>query len=172
MGKAVRNERLKMQNQTSKITNRQPRRGFTLIEVMIATLLIGLAIAALVAANGTLSMANGLGTDKSTAEFLAEQIRELTALLAVVDPETALTAFGPEEGSLAGYDDVDDFDGATFSPPIGADRVALNGFAAPTSTSWWPTTPANSCGSRCASSRADGRSPPRPGSGRGTERTV
>lgn len=104
-------------------------RGFTLIEVLIATLLVGFSIAALMAANGTLTMANGAATDQSTAEFLVEQIRELTATLAVVDPTTGTATFGPEEASVTSYDDVDDFDGPPFSPPIGANRAALAEFA-------------------------------------------
>lgn len=103
-------------------------RGFTLAEVLIATILIGTAIAALVAANGSFSMANSAGADLSTAEFLIEQVRELTAMLAVVDPETEITTFGPEEPNLAGYDDVDDLNGATFSPPINANRATLSEF--------------------------------------------
>jgi len=103
--------------------------GFSLIEVLIAILLVGLAIVSLVAANSAFTKANGAGTDLSTAEFLIEQIRELTTLLAVVDPQSATAKFGPEETSLASYDDLDDFDGANFSPPISASRVALNTFA-------------------------------------------
>jgi prepilin-type N-terminal cleavage/methylation domain-containing protein len=104
--------------------------GFTLIEVLIAILLVGLAITALVVANGAFTIANGAGADLSTAEFLIEQIRELTALLPVVDPETTTATFGPEEANLAGYDDLDDFSGASFSPPISADRQVLNDFTA------------------------------------------
>jgi len=105
--------------------------GFSLIEVLIAILLVGLAIASLVAANIAFTKANGAGADLSTAEFLVEQIRELTTLLPVVDPQsgTATSPFGPEEATLTDYDDVDDFDGANFSPPIGADRKPLNAFA-------------------------------------------
>jgi len=122
-----------MKSQTLRIKRRESIGGFTLVEVLIATVLIGLSIAALLAANGTLTMANGAGTDQSTAEFLAEQIRELTTMLPVVDPQTTTvttsTPFGPEEASLAAYDDMDDFDGASFSPPIGADRTILSAFA-------------------------------------------
>ena len=100
--------------------------GFSLIEALIAIVLVGLAVASLLAANGAFTKANGAGTDLSTAEFLVEQIRELTALLPVIDPETEDATFGPESGeTLAGYDDLDDFDGASFSPPIGADRIPL-----------------------------------------------
>lgn len=106
------------------------RKGFTLIEVLIATVLVGLAIAALLLASQSFTMANASGADLSTAEFLIEQIRELTALLPVIDPEGGTTTFGPEEAGLAAYDDLDDFDGATFSPPINAGRAVLNNFAA------------------------------------------
>jgi len=104
--------------------------GFSLIEVLIAVVLVGLAITALVVASNSFTMANGAGTDLSTAEFLVEQIRELTALLPVVDPQSGTATFGPEEANLSGYDDLDDFDGASFSPPISANRDVLNDFAA------------------------------------------
>jgi hypothetical protein len=103
--------------------------GFSLIEVLIATLLVGLAIVSLVAANIAFTKTNGAGVDLSTAEFLIEQIRELTVLLAVVDPQSGTATFGPEEATLAGYDDLDDFNGANFSPPISANRTVLNAFA-------------------------------------------
>ena len=69
--------------------------GFTLIEVMIAIILVGLAIASLVGANSAFTQANGAGTELSTAEFLLEQIKELTATLAVVDPTTTTTTLSP-----------------------------------------------------------------------------
>jgi prepilin-type N-terminal cleavage/methylation domain-containing protein len=110
--------------------NRQLNSGFSLIEVLIAIILIGLAIASLIAANSSFTEANAAGTDLSTAEFLLEQIRELTTLLPVIDSNDGTSTFGPEEATLADYDDLDDFDGANFSPPISADREVLNDFAA------------------------------------------
>ncbi len=112
------------------IVNRQLNRGFSLIEVLIAIILVGLAIASLVAANGAFTKANSAGTELSTAEFLVEQVRELAVLLPVIDPNTGESTFGPEEATLAEYDDLDDFDDAAFSPPISADREVLNDFAA------------------------------------------
>ena len=109
------------------------KNGFTLIEVLIAVIMVGLAIAALVGANLSFTKANGMGANISTAEFLSEQIRELTTMLAVVDPQSGTATFGAEEGSLANYDDIDDFDGAgnglTFNPPITSARSALTDFA-------------------------------------------
>ena len=112
------------------IVNRQLNSGFSLIEVLIAIILIGVAIASLVTANIAFTKANSAGTDLSTAEFIVEQIRELATLLPVIDPNTETSMFGPEEASLADYDDLDDFDGASFSPPICAVREVLNDFAA------------------------------------------
>ncbi len=104
--------------------------GFSLIEVLIAIILVALAIASLVAANGSFTKATGAGTNLSTAEFLIEQIRELTVLLPVIDPQTGISTFGPEEANLTDYDDLDDFDGASFFPPISADRNILDDSAA------------------------------------------
>jgi type II secretory pathway pseudopilin PulG len=106
------------------------RRAFTIIEALIAIILVGLAIASLVAANGSFTKANGAAADLSTAEFLIEQVRELTTMLAVVDPQTDISTFGPEETALTNYDDLDDFDEASFSPPINANRQPLNDLAA------------------------------------------
>jgi prepilin-type N-terminal cleavage/methylation domain-containing protein len=111
--------------------SRQLNSGFSLIEVLVAIILVGLAIVSLIAANNSFTQANAAGTDLSTAEFLIEQMRELTTLLPVIDPNTGTSTFGPEAGeTLANYDDLDDFDGASFSPPIGADRGVLDNFAA------------------------------------------
>lgn len=110
--------------------NTRYKSGFTFIEVLFAVLLVGLAIASLLSANATFTKANGAGADLSTAEFIIAQIREFSMLLPVIDPETEYATFGPETGeTLADYDDLDDFDGATFSPPISAERTVLNEFA-------------------------------------------
>ena len=105
-------------------------KGFTLIEIMIATILVGLAVTALVVANNAFTQSNGASVELSTAEFLIEQIRELTTLVAVRDPQTTTITFGPEESSVANYDDLDDFDSASFSPPINITRSQLNDLSA------------------------------------------
>ena len=105
--------------------------GFTLIEVLFGIILVGISIACLVATNITSTRANNTGMNLSTAEFLLEQIRELTTLLPVIDPNTGDDIFGPESGEiLSDYDDVDDFDGVNISPPISSNREVLNDFTA------------------------------------------
>jgi len=84
------------------------RKGFTLLEILIAVVLIGLAVAGLVASSISFTQANGFGTDFSTAEFLVQQVRELTAM---VD-----------------YSDLFNYDGQSFNPPKGANNEALNDF--------------------------------------------
>jgi prepilin-type N-terminal cleavage/methylation domain-containing protein len=110
--------------------------GFSLVEVLVAVALVGVAIVALVAANSVFTQNNSAALDMSTAEYLIEQIRELTmqalppltGMLPVVDPEVG-TEFATKEGSPAAYDDVEDFDNETFSPPINADRQQLGVFS-------------------------------------------
>lgn len=103
--------------------------GFTLVEVLLAIVVISLALVSLLAANSVFTQTNAAGTNLSTAEFLIEQIKELSAPLAAIDPDPGAPTFGAEEGSLALYDDLDDFDGRTFSPPINANRQPLNDLA-------------------------------------------
>ncbi len=105
-------------------------KGFTLVEILMAVVIIGIAIAALVGANGAFTQVNGAAVSLSTAEFLIEEIRELTTMLPVVDPESGIDTFGPEsdETTVAAYDDLDDFDNASFCPPVDVSATALTGF--------------------------------------------
>jgi prepilin-type N-terminal cleavage/methylation domain-containing protein len=89
------------------------KHGFTLIEVLIATLLVGLAIASLLVANSSFTKANAAATDLSTAEFLIEQVRE--------------RSISVNYDNLYG---LEHFDNVTFSPPISVDGESLNDFAA------------------------------------------
>ena len=61
------------------------KQAFTLIEVLIAIILVGLAIASLLGANLAFTRANGTGAQLSTAEFLIEQIREQTVTTPFAD---------------------------------------------------------------------------------------
>jgi prepilin-type N-terminal cleavage/methylation domain-containing protein len=54
-------------------------KGFTLIEAMIATLLIGIAIVSLVVSSQAFTRVNSAGINLSTAEFLVEEVRARTA---------------------------------------------------------------------------------------------
>jgi len=102
--------KFEIQNSKFKISRLWRGGGFSLIEVLIAAVLIGLAIAALLGASRSFTIANASGADLSTAEFLIEQIRERSALLS--------------------FDDLNGLaSGSPFSPPISADGNVLNDFA-------------------------------------------
>lgn len=73
-------------------------------------ILVGLAIASLLAAAGSFTTTNAVGTESTTAEFLIEQIRELT--------------------TMTNYNNLYSFDGANYSPPHNAAGGILNNFAA------------------------------------------
>ncbi len=105
-------------------------KGFTLAEILVAVVIIGIAIAALVGANGAFTQVNGAAINLSTAEFLIEEIRELTTMLPVIDPESGTDTFGPESGeaTVADYDDLDDNDNANCCPPVDVSATALTDF--------------------------------------------
>jgi len=110
---------------------RNRKQAFTLVEVLVAIVLLGIAIVTIMTSNVSLSIANNYGTDLTTAEFLVEQIKEMTTLLPVSEPNVALPSFGIETGeTLATYDDLDDFDGLSFLPPIDSQRQTLTAYPA------------------------------------------
>jgi prepilin-type N-terminal cleavage/methylation domain-containing protein len=84
--------------------------GFTLIEALIAMVLLGFAITALITANRSLTSANGAGLELSTAEFLIEQIREATVSTLFGDLQT-------------------NFNNKTFSPPHDSQGNSLTAYA-------------------------------------------
>ena len=113
---------------TSSIGIPPKRSGFTLMETGLATIVIGLGVTSVLAlfAKGTISNING--ADLTTAVNLANNIHELTYGLKYADP-TNPGNWGPEGGeTLATYNDLDDFAGSTFSPPIDARRQSLSNY--------------------------------------------
>lgn len=89
---------------------KKQQHGFTMIEAIMAAMLLGVVIAALAAASGAFTMANGYGIDLSTAEFLIEQIRE--------------RATNMDFTTLAASD------GVSYNPPIDMEGTSLTDFSA------------------------------------------
>lgn len=105
--------------------------AFTLIEALIATVLIGVAIAALITSNVAHTQANAHGMYTSTAEFLIEEVRAMTLPMAFVEPDEIADTFGPDdnEDGVGDFDDIDDFDGFTFNPPVDVNGNSLSDFS-------------------------------------------
>jgi Tfp pilus assembly protein PilV len=84
---------------------------------LIAVVLLGIAIAAIVGSNAAFTRQTAQAGELSTAEFLIEQIRELTALMPVNDPNQ------PSNSIYSFDDDV-------FNPPIDSQQRPLTNFSA------------------------------------------
>jgi hypothetical protein len=103
--------------------------GFTLIEASLATVIIGVGVLAMVDAQSSFIVSNQWSSHAASATFLANEIRELTRPLPKHDPVvglflqddgeggSVLLGWGPDAGetTLQDFDDIDDFDGLTFS---------------------------------------------------------
>ncbi|MGE3109539.1 MAG: prepilin-type N-terminal cleavage/methylation domain-containing protein [Phycisphaerales bacterium] len=104
------------------------RRGFTLLETALTTVIIGVGVLALLESQQAFMRSNNWSTHSATGTYLANEIRELTRRLKRHDPVTGLWlqvqggtstvhGWGPDSGEtvVTDFDDVDDFDGITFS---------------------------------------------------------
>jgi prepilin-type N-terminal cleavage/methylation domain-containing protein len=89
--------------------HKRQSKGFTLIEAMFAVMLIGLVIAAIAVSSGASTMVNGVSIDLSTAEFLIEELREMT---------TTMT-----------FDALDTYTETNINPPIDINGDAMAEFS-------------------------------------------
>ena len=114
------------------------QRGFTLIEASLVTVIVGVGVLAIVAAQQAYHKQNAYSQRVGTALLLANEIREMTMHMPQNDAISNTMYWGPEpnEPTVEQYDDLDDFDGTdgtglTFSPPIDALRQPI-----PNMTGW------------------------------------
>jgi prepilin-type N-terminal cleavage/methylation domain-containing protein len=112
--------------------SRRMRRGFTLIETALATIIVGVGVLSIVIAQQAFHRQNSWSTHATTATNLGNEIREMTMNMPRHDPVTGNTYWGPEPNELwvGDFDDLDDFDGDTgdgliFEAP--ADGTTPNG---------------------------------------------
>ena len=72
------------------------------------------------------TMANIDASKLTTASHLAGNVREMMLDVRFKEsPSTSTWGAEPDETAVAHYDDVDDFDGKTFSPPLDVRREPL-----------------------------------------------
>jgi prepilin-type N-terminal cleavage/methylation domain-containing protein len=91
---------------------KKSKNGFTLLECLLAMVLLGLAVTGLLISNQSLTSANGAGLEITNAQFCIDQIREMTARMTVPEVVT--------------------YNNQTFSPPrdsSGAPMANLNGYS-------------------------------------------
>lgn len=95
------------------------RGGFTLIESLLAMVIVGVGVLAFVDAQGAFTRSNDWSSKSATGMLLANEVRELTRKLSRHDSVTGLSTaggWGAEGGetTILDIDDLDDLDGVTF----------------------------------------------------------
>ena len=96
----------------------------------MATVIVGTGVLSAVQLFGVCAQQNIHGTRSTAAIMLANNVQESMGLLTFSDPQFGRATFGPETGeTLAGYDDLDDFNNMTASPPIDANRNSIAAMA-------------------------------------------
>lgn len=111
---------------------RRGRRGFTLVEVLLASVTVGLGLVALMGAVRSSSQVNGTGRKITQASFLAQEIREWTMTLPFSDPDPGDqdNPPGPDAASPQVFvDDLDDLMDVTYSPPRDGQGLAIAGMS-------------------------------------------
>lgn len=94
------------------------------METALATVIIGTGVVALLALFAAGSSSNARGAETATAVNLSNNIHELMLTLAFTDSSKH---WGLDSGeTIYNCDDVEDLDGAVFSPPVDSVRKPIN----------------------------------------------
>lgn len=111
---------------------RPARRGVSLMEVTLSTLIVGLLMVAALKSFGQVTSRRNESSDEVRARHLCRQMLAEVLATAYEEPVDTPT-FGLEPGETTAkrdnYDDVDDFNGWWVAPPSDELRIALPGFS-------------------------------------------
>jgi MSHA pilin protein MshD len=104
--------------------------GFSLAETFVSVLLVGVSLAASMQTVGAVLRQRSSTNDDTVAALLAQQLLSEVLSRPYLEPDDT-PSFGPESGedARADFDDVDDYDGWTESPPTDEEGTALDGLA-------------------------------------------
>jgi len=108
------------------------RGGFSLVEVAVATVIVGVGVTALMTALAAGTRTNRAGQELTQAVFLAQEIREWTLNLPFSDPDPADASNppGPDSTSPQVFvDDLDDLMNVVYDPPRDGRGLAIAGMA-------------------------------------------
>lgn len=105
------------------------RRGFTLIEAALATVIIGMGVVALLELLTAGSMTNATATELTVGANLANSIHEIAIGLPFTDPVNTTSTTTKESGGPTAYNDIWDLNGDTYSPPLDVTRHPVSGYA-------------------------------------------
>ena len=102
------------------------RRGFTIMETALTTVIIGVGVVALLQLLATGTNVNNSAAEMTTAVNLANNVHEIMAGLPLYDPNYPGT-FNPGLANVANFAGVTEFDGSTFKPPLDNTRGQMTG---------------------------------------------
>ena len=105
------------------------RRGSTLIEAVTTILVLGIALPPLISLFTEVSQHSVDQNLQQAALRYADALMEEIVSKAFEDPDGSAGSFGTEESGRHEYDDVDDFDGWSQSPPTRIDGTALDQYS-------------------------------------------
>lgn len=109
------------------------RRGFSLVEVVMSTLILALVMVPALHALGAFIRGQQRNADRSRGILLARELMAEVLEQRYEEPDDE-PVFGREAGEAAdargAYDDVDDYDGWTASPPQKRDGTTIGELAA------------------------------------------
>ena len=115
-------------------------RGLTLLELVAAIVIMGLAIPALLRIHADVGIRSIRAEAISAATFYAEQmLEEIKARRFDENANSPWSAaLGPESGETypAGFDDIDDFNGRVDTPATGYSRTVTVDYVTLTGTTW------------------------------------
>ena len=119
-------------------TPRTRRRGHSLVELAVSTMLVGVLMTAALQATGQSLLSQRLTADRAIAESLAPSLLTETMEQSYTDPATPAAPLGLDSGETPGaratYDDVDDYHAHSESPPQYKDGSTIPGLAGWTRT--------------------------------------
>jgi prepilin-type N-terminal cleavage/methylation domain-containing protein len=124
------------------------RRGFTLIEAAMVTVIIGVGVVAMLQLLAAGTVSNSEGTELTTAINLANNVREMSLGLAYYDPDDMaknppVYTWNTREATVKDYDNIMDLDGSTdtwndpkdsaagyqkFQPPLDVRRNPIDSY--------------------------------------------
>ena len=103
--------------------------GFSLVEIAVLVTIVSLAVPPIVSLLGQTLIDSTKANRTAQATQLARSMMEEILSKEYEDPQAPSGSFGTEESSRIDYDDVDDYDGYTQSPPTDCRGSAFAAYA-------------------------------------------
>jgi MSHA pilin protein MshD len=105
-------------------------RGLTLIETVVSVVVVSLLFAAALNASGVAAATRAVTDGRRQGEELCQALMAEVLSKPYYDPQTGANGLGPGFGEAngtdrTGFDDVDDFNGWTASPPVDRSGITI-----------------------------------------------